>query len=205
MNRGKAMNEYNAPDQFFASCDFYVSLGELEQICSKVSPDFANDKQYKIVSQAERDHEFGVGGYNRGRVVLLENNKPIIVSLQRIAWGTTSDDYQDYTNESMKKTFLLEKPGPDSFARKIFEAIKRVRSPNADKDSVMRCIKCGSTEFDPCCHYEYFTTGGDMEHVEWQHVCAECGAVNSSIQQACYGYDNEYSCPFPGCSNTFTS
>ncbi len=54
------------------------------------------------------------------------------------------------------------------------------------------CNKCGSDAVG--CSYEYYTTGGDMEHVEFKHACGACGYVESKIQQGCYGYDNSCQC-----------
>ncbi len=66
------------------------------------------------------------------------------------------------------------------------------------------CSKCNSANV--ICKAEYCTLGGDMEHVEWRHACRNCGHIdNSEIQQSCYGYNNYYSCPFPGCINAYHS
>ena len=54
------------------------------------------------------------------------------------------------------------------------------------------CNACGSHQVD--CSFQYFTTGGDLEHVEFFHRCRDCQAVESAIQQGCYGYDNHYDC-----------
>ncbi len=65
----------------------------------------------------------------------------------------------------------------------------------------VKCSKCNSLRVT--CSHEYFPTGADMESVEWKHTCSDCGHIDSDIQQSCSGYDNDYTCPFPNCSNTF--
>lgn len=59
-----------------------------------------------------------------------------------------------------------------------------------------RCSACGSSAV--ICSDEYYTTGGDMEHVQWSHTCQQCGHVDTEFTQGCYGYDNEYWCPMCG-------
>jgi hypothetical protein len=66
---------------------------------------------------------------------------------------------------------------------------------------MVTCYNCGSENVS--CEKEYFSTGGDMEQVEWIHLCIHCGSRQSKIQQGCYGYDNHYNCPFPGCRNVY--
>lgn len=68
---------------------------------------------------------------------------------------------------------------------------------------MINCSKCGSLNVS--CNSEYFTTGGDMESVEWKHTCADCGEEKSETQTSCYGQDNHYCCPFPGCEKTYDS
>ncbi len=63
------------------------------------------------------------------------------------------------------------------------------------------CHRCGANTIT--CHRTYYTTGGDMEHVEWKHTCGSCEAVAREIQQGCYGYDNTYQCPFPFCTESY--
>ncbi len=64
------------------------------------------------------------------------------------------------------------------------------------KNAELRCATCGSRQIE--CDARYYTTGGDMEHVEWRHACRQCGHVDTAISQGCYGYDNEYYCPMCG-------
>jgi hypothetical protein len=55
------------------------------------------------------------------------------------------------------------------------------------------CSRCGSSRVK--CSAEYYTAGGDMEHVEFTHHCEACGHEESTIEQGSYGYDWKYSCP----------
>ena len=57
------------------------------------------------------------------------------------------------------------------------------------------CVACGSNDVE--CRAEYYTTGGDMEHVEFTHRCRACGHSENAFQQGCFGYDNTYHCPLP--------
>src|SRR5581483_10785402 len=54
------------------------------------------------------------------------------------------------------------------------------------------CNRCGSSTVT--CRSEYFTTGGDVEHVEFLHHCDDCQYEESAIHQGSYGYDNDYQC-----------
>src|SRR5215208_5975365 len=57
------------------------------------------------------------------------------------------------------------------------------------------CNSCGSDSVT--CNGEYYTTGGDLEHVEFTHSCQSCGHIESTIHQGTYGYDHEYMCSLP--------
>jgi hypothetical protein len=57
------------------------------------------------------------------------------------------------------------------------------------------CRRCGSNKVG--CEGKYYSTGGDMEHVEFVHTCSECRHVESDTQMACYGFDNSFWCPLP--------
>lgn len=186
---------YAEPQSFVEKIDICVTEEDLRNICVRFVPDFSANAHYKIMGCAERNHKEGNGGYDRFKNTLLKDGVPVLVSIQRFGWSTSFDDSEDYTNESVQKTYLLQ---DDPIARKIFEAVKF-------QDVKMQCSKCGSSIFHRDCSYEYYTTGGDMEHVEWKHTCKNCGHIESAIQQSCYGYDNDYACPFPNCENKYRS
>jgi hypothetical protein len=72
---------------------------------------------------------------------------------------------------------------------------EKTMGPINERDTPGICRSCGSDQVS--CTSEYYTTGGDMEHVEFKHHCGKCGHGESEIQQGCYGYDNTYNCSLP--------
>lgn len=176
------MAEFCEPKEFVEKIDSCVTEHELTTLCARFIPDFDKNTQYKIVADSSRSHETGCGGYNRFQNTLLKDGVPVIVSIQRIGWSTTSDDVEDYTNERVQKTFLLQ---ADPMAKNIFDAIEGVR-----------CSKCKSSEV--ACIYRFIKTGQVVEYAEWTHVCQKCGHKDVRKQRPIHA------CSISGCKNSIS-
>ena len=118
------MSLFTEPKIFVDEINVCVGASELKDILIRVVPNFTEQTQYKITKDSEWNHEYGNGGYNRFENTLLKEGRPILVSLQNISWITTCDDWFDYDNEEVQKTFLIEE---DEIARIVFETIKSSR------------------------------------------------------------------------------
>jgi hypothetical protein len=87
--------------------------------------------------------------------------------IQGIICGGIREGYCSCRQRSVDGSDTCERIGEQILKEKEKETI-----------TVVVCSKCKSTNM--VCTPKYFSTGGDMEQVEWKHECKSCGHVDVS-------------------------
>lgn len=105
------------------------SIGDSENRTYQRELELCSDEQvtYRIQQQTEYEHIWGNGGHSSISSKLLEINEAVTTLIQshyHNQWDTYSDDSEDHQGPIENYTRLFSQ---DSFARAIFEELKRLR------------------------------------------------------------------------------
>ncbi len=82
------------------------------------------EKKYSLEQKSDSYHIFGSGGENVFYNLLMRDNEPVLMSMQHLSYDSLSDDSEDHTTRTIRRTELLDEK--DELAKLVFEEIKRI-------------------------------------------------------------------------------